>query len=365
MATASSSLFGRAEETAGSSAPPSSDTNTAPPELDVGLLFDRLLDAVVIARVSSGRIALWNPAAEKLFGFTAQEAVGQSVELLMPEAIAHVHRAGLERYRRTGHGLIIDAGTTVEMPACTKNGENMRIEMSLSVVDDARGERFAVAIMRDAMHRKRLELTNLQLAQARVARTEAEAALAEREELFDALAETLQAASQPDQLEHFSAQLEEFKRLDRGQRALALREADLVDLVHSTLDDARRRAAGRRLIVRTPPRAPANLDPDSTLQALEHVMDEAIQRGTDGSRIEVTVDVPSPETVQLTVRAEGTPAATRGLGVGIYLSRMLMRSQGGALTARLTPGGGSEVELSLPACPHPTRPARTRTRSRG
>jgi hypothetical protein len=52
-----------------------------------------------------------------------------------------------------------------------------------------------------------------------VARIEAEAALAEREELFEALAETLQAASQPDQLEHFSAQLAEFKRLDGAQRA--------------------------------------------------------------------------------------------------------------------------------------------------
>ena len=86
-----------------------------------------MLDAVVIARLSTGRIELWNPAAERLFGFSAQEAIGQSIEILMPEPIADVHRAGYERYLRTGHGLIIDAGAPVEMPARTKSGDDIRI----------------------------------------------------------------------------------------------------------------------------------------------------------------------------------------------------------------------------------------------
>ena len=85
-------------------------TNAAAPDLDVGVLFDRLLDAVIVARLSTGRIELWNPAAEKLFGFSAHEAIGQSIEIIMPAAIADVHRMGYERYLRTGHGLIIDAG---------------------------------------------------------------------------------------------------------------------------------------------------------------------------------------------------------------------------------------------------------------
>src|SRR5215208_3618113 len=109
-------------------AEPSVDAN----DLGVGVLFDRVLDAIVIARLPTGRIALWNAAAEKLFGYAADEVIGQSIEILMPEPIAQVHRIGLERYIRTGHGLIVDAGSPVEMPAQTRTGESIRIELALS-----------------------------------------------------------------------------------------------------------------------------------------------------------------------------------------------------------------------------------------
>src|SRR5947207_5023611 len=48
-------------------------------DLGIGVLFDRLLDAVVIAHLRTGRIVLWNPAAEKLFGYSAEEVIGASV----------------------------------------------------------------------------------------------------------------------------------------------------------------------------------------------------------------------------------------------------------------------------------------------
>src|SRR3981081_132645 len=111
MVVASNCMLGNAD---GEEQPPSgggldeSDVNVA--DFSIGALFDRLLDAVVIARIATGRIVLWNPAAEKLFGYSAAEAIGQSLEILMPTPIAEVHRAGLERYMRAGHGLLIDSG---------------------------------------------------------------------------------------------------------------------------------------------------------------------------------------------------------------------------------------------------------------
>src|SRR5207302_5293403 len=127
-----------------------------------------------------------------------------------PAPIANVHRAGLERYMRMGHGLIIDAETPVAMPARTKNDESLRVELSLSELTNSSGERFALAVIRDAMHKKHLELTNLELAQARVARTEAEAELAARDNLLESVAATLQAEPEPDELRRLAGALADF-----------------------------------------------------------------------------------------------------------------------------------------------------------
>src|SRR5438105_2087401 len=88
----------------------SPEARLQPAEFSLGVLFDKGLDAVVVADLASGCIALWNPAAERMFGYSAEEAVGKPIEILMDEGIGSVHRAGLERYRHGGRGLIIDSG---------------------------------------------------------------------------------------------------------------------------------------------------------------------------------------------------------------------------------------------------------------
>src|SRR5437879_3009863 len=134
-------------------------STSASPAVPIDTFFERVLDAIVVARLSTGLIVLWNEAATKLFGYTAEEAVGKSIEMLMPEPIAEVHRAGMSRYQRTGRGLIMDADSSVEMPARKRSGEEFRVELALSELRDPSGERFAVAAIRDATMHKQLELT--------------------------------------------------------------------------------------------------------------------------------------------------------------------------------------------------------------
>jgi PAS domain S-box-containing protein len=328
-------------------------------DLGVGVLFDRVLDAIVIARLPTGRIALWNAAAEKLFGYAADEVIGQSIEILMPEPIAQVHRIGLERYIRTGHGLIVDAGSPVEMPAQTRTGESIRIELALSEVRTSDGARYALAVIRDATHRKQLELTSLELVQARVARSEAEAELAARDELLDSVAATLQSSSHPDDVNRLVATLVDFRRLHGGEVAIRPIDADLVDLLHVAADAVRRRSSGCRLLVYTPPRAPATFDAARTRQVLEQVFDEAIHHCDVGARVEVCVELPSPHTVQVTVHTDG-PGVGRNVGVALHLSRTLMQRQGGAFTCVTTSNGGLEVVLTFPGV---ARPALRRRRA--
>src|SRR5438046_9167109 len=88
-----------------------------PIDLGLGELFLHTRDAVVVGNIESGSIALWNPAAERLFGWTAAEIIGQPIEILIPGPIVRLHQQGLALFRRTGHSNLIDAGAPAEVPA--------------------------------------------------------------------------------------------------------------------------------------------------------------------------------------------------------------------------------------------------------
>ena len=127
----------------------------------MGRLFESIRDAVIVADATTGRIVLWNPAAEQIFGYSASEALGMSVEDLVPDYLGARHRAGMAGYRDTGHGRYIDSNTVLDLPAVRKSGEEVRIELTLSPIEPVDGAaaegRFVLAIVRDATGRKRAE----------------------------------------------------------------------------------------------------------------------------------------------------------------------------------------------------------------
>jgi PAS domain S-box-containing protein len=133
-----------------------------PEDLGFGRLFERVRDAVIVADANTQRIVLWNAAAAKMFGYSATEALKLRVEALVPEPLKAAHRKGIARYAETGHGPYIDSDAPLDLPAVRKNGEGIRVEMSLSPIRQAHeprgGEtRFVLAIIRDVTGRKRAE----------------------------------------------------------------------------------------------------------------------------------------------------------------------------------------------------------------
>src|SRR5690349_9163362 len=73
----------------------------SPEDVGLGTLFTHTREAVVVGNVESASIALWNPAAERLFGWSADEAIGQPIETLIPAPIVRLHQAGMALFRRT------------------------------------------------------------------------------------------------------------------------------------------------------------------------------------------------------------------------------------------------------------------------
>src|SRR5215208_7714600 len=101
-----------------------------PEDLGIGRLFEKALDAVIVADAETQRIVLWNPAAANIFGYSASEALELRVEALVPEHLKAHHRAGIARYAETGHGPYIDSPRLLELPALRKGGEEIYVELS-------------------------------------------------------------------------------------------------------------------------------------------------------------------------------------------------------------------------------------------
>jgi len=133
----------------------------APRELGMGHLFESVRDAVIVADANTGSMVLWNPAAEAIFGYSTAEALGMSVEELVPDYLKARHRAGMAGYRDTGHARYIDSNTALDLPAVRKSGEEICVELTLSPIEPVDGAavegRFVLAIVRDATDRKRAE----------------------------------------------------------------------------------------------------------------------------------------------------------------------------------------------------------------
>ncbi len=99
--------------------------------VDLNDLVSAMGDAVVVSDVN-GAITLWNKAAERLFGYTAAEALGRSLDLMIPEHLRERHWDG---YRKTMESGITRYGTDVlQVPAIDKSGRLFSIAFTVALL---------------------------------------------------------------------------------------------------------------------------------------------------------------------------------------------------------------------------------------
>ena len=115
--------------------------------LDLPSLVQAAGDAIIAAD-TDGKIRLWNPAAERMFGFTVEEALGHSLDLIMLERWRHRHWAGYQRVMWTGESRY---GTEVlRVPALHKDGHTLSITFTIALLHaEAGGIPVIAAIVRD------------------------------------------------------------------------------------------------------------------------------------------------------------------------------------------------------------------------
>ncbi|MEM9998320.1 MAG: PAS domain S-box protein [Bacteroidota bacterium] len=109
-----------------------------------------------------GAIQSMNPAAERIFGFVAEEIIGCNVKVLMPSPYYEEHDGYMAAYRETGHRRIIGIGR--EVSGQRKNGDTFPMDLSVSEVRAADGTRTFTGLIRDISARRELEAEVLRIA---------------------------------------------------------------------------------------------------------------------------------------------------------------------------------------------------------
>jgi phosphoserine phosphatase RsbU/P len=131
-------------------------------EIKLRAILSTIVDAVVVAD-SQGVIQLFNPAAQKLFGYALQEVIGRNVNLLMPSPYHEAHDSYLANYLRTGVKQIIGIGRKIEGER--KDGSKFPLYLSIgeALLEQ---ERLFVAVLHDLTEEERAEAKLLTLSRA-------------------------------------------------------------------------------------------------------------------------------------------------------------------------------------------------------
>ena len=345
-------------------------------------------DDAIVSKTLEGIILSWNEGAQRLFGYTPAEAVGHSINLIIPPNLREEERQILQRLRR---GERIDHFETIRV---AKDGRLLDISLSVSPVRDDSGRVIGASkVARDITERKRSEAA---LRDADRRKDEFLATLAH--ELRNPLAPIrhsleilLRAEGDPRlsrhatdilkrQLSHMVRLVDDLldvSRITRDKLQLKKTRVELAAIIRHAVEASRPLAeSDQQSIDVSLPDQPIYLDADPVrlTQVFSNLFNNACQYTEPGGRIWLTATQQKGEAVVL-VRDSGIgmPAdqldgifemfaqveddgerPRRGLGIGLTLVRRLVQLHGGTVTARSEGRGlGSEFEVRLPVLEAP------------
>jgi PAS domain S-box-containing protein len=126
-------------------------TASVPPGL-IEAILGTVSDAI-IATDANGVISFWNPGAVRIFGFTSEEAVGSSLDLIIPESLRARHWAGYNQVMATGESHY-GQGDLLSVPGLTKDSRRISVEFTVVLLhDEGRKPVGIAAILRDVTKR--------------------------------------------------------------------------------------------------------------------------------------------------------------------------------------------------------------------
>jgi PAS domain S-box-containing protein len=122
------------------------------PNLLASAILNSSSDAI-IATDRKGEITFWNPGAERIFGFSRAEAIGSSLDLIIPAHLRAAHWQGYNEVMSTGVSRY-GQGDLLSVPSLVKGGARISVEFTIVPLLDAEGEMAGIAaVLRDVTAR--------------------------------------------------------------------------------------------------------------------------------------------------------------------------------------------------------------------
>lgn len=348
-------------------------------------LMEAAVDAIIVID-QYGRIEEFNPAAQRMFGYDADEVLGHNVSILMPAQYAGDHDRYLQHYNSTGEARIIGIGREVQ--ARRQDGSVFPIDLSVGEAREG-GERFFVGIIRDISEREEARELRQRLAHLTRLCTLGEMASGIAHEMNQPLAaittyaqaarrlqERGDTAELDEVLDKIARQAERAAAIIRQMRGFVQRqvcEQELVqanDLVNGVIQFLQMDSGRRSISIRcdVTPDLPALLVGRVQIQqVLLNLLLNAVDATEAAStRESVCLRVLNGESGQILFRVEDrgcgvlpedaarlfTPFFTTkltGMGMGLPICRSIVQAHGGQLDYHPHPDGGSIFEFSIPA----------------
>jgi PAS domain S-box-containing protein len=117
-------------------------------------VVEAVSDGILVAD-REGTILLWNGGAERIFGFAPHEAIGRSLDLIVPERQKERHWEGYAKVVATGETRYGDR--LLSVPASRKDGKRISIEFSVALIQGTDGVTAIAAVVRDVTERRERE----------------------------------------------------------------------------------------------------------------------------------------------------------------------------------------------------------------
>jgi PAS domain S-box-containing protein len=347
-------------------------------------------DDAIVSKTLDGVIQSWNHAAEVMFGYTAAEATGRNIKLIIPPELRYEEDEILAKLRR---GERIAHYETIRR---TKDGRDLNISLTVSPIKDASGRVVGASkVARDITERKSLERDRERLLQwERDTRKQLSEAVNARDEFIAVAAHELR---NPLHVVHLTLQLlqrasSEFPRIAELVEKSRFQLQRLNTLIERLLDVTRIRSGTfelfrenfdlsvlmREVVARfanEPQAMPIALELDAPIsgnwdrlridQALTNLLSNAVKYGSqkpvrisassDGSQVAVKVrdegiGIGEEELPRIFDRFERLSARSgrEGLGLGLWIAKIIVKAHGGAILAESEVGKGSVFTVTLP-----------------